>query len=143
MPGKRTGWSIEHGVTKYSSKVETEQNAYKQAENIMILQAQNIANFYSKVNELLMSWLNAKAIIGIMRIAYRQFANEYTKMLNQGYSGDILKKQREMLIEKYKLQGLKEDYLYELASLLESMSKTSNNYVLLYYTQQMMNEKKS
>ncbi|AXQ00105.1 major capsid protein VP4 [Sulfolobus filamentous virus 1] len=130
MPSRRTGITTEDAITKYSVKAKTEQTAYKNATKDMVVQAQNIMNFYSVVNQALIPWLNAHGVGGNLRILYRQLANEYVKVLNTKQSGEVIKRLKIALRHKYWLRGLDEAMLDEFMDYIDSLKSTTTNYII-------------
>ena len=130
MPARRTGRSTQDSITIYSEKIPTQQKAYKTATKAMVVQAQNIYNFFKMVTELIVPWLNSHGIAGNQRLAYRQMAYEYIKILNTKQGGELLKRMKIALRHSYVLRGLDPQLVEEFLDYVETLKPTVQNYIL-------------
>ena len=130
MPARRTGRSTQDSITIYSEKIPTQQKAYKVATKAMVVQAQNIYNFFKMVTELIVPWLNSHGIAGNQRLAYRQMAYEYIKILNTKQGGELLKRMKIALRHSYVLRGLDPQLVEEFLDYVETLKPTVQNYIL-------------
>ena len=133
MPARRTGRSTQDSITIYSEKIPTQQKAYKTATKSMVVQAQNIYSFFKEATELIIPWLNSHGIAGNQRLAYRQLAYEYIKILNTKQGGELLKRMKIALRHSYVLRGLDPDLVTEFLEYIDTLKPTVQNYITFTY----------
>ncbi len=128
MAHRRTGWSADERIARYEAKRDVMANAYDKARYVMTVQSANIGASIAAM-EVIKNILNSHGIIGPMRVPYLNFARRILKLLDEGISGEALERAIKILKHSFKLMGLKEDVLEDVANAARGLPRAVGFYV--------------
>lgn len=128
MVHRRTGWSADERIARYEAKKDVMANAYDKARYVMSVQSANIGASVSAM-ETVKNVLNSHGIIGPMRVPYLNFARRVLKLIDEGLTGEALDRAIKMLKHNFKLLGLREDVLEDVANAARGLPRAAGFYV--------------
>ena len=125
---RRTGWSADERIARYEAKKDVMAKAYDKARYIMSVQSANVGASISAMDSV-KNVLNSYGIIGPMRVPYLNFARRVLRLIDEGLTGDAVERAINMLIHDFKLMGLREDVLKDVANVARGLPKVAGFYV--------------